>query len=453
MTELADRTADLLERRLARAQVEGRLPSGVAGVVRDGSLVWSAGAGLLDGAVPGADTQYRIGSITKTFVAVAVLRLRDEGDLDLGDRLEDHLPGTPFGEVTIAQLLAHQAGLQSEAHGPWWERTPGASWEAVAAQLDPAAVVHPPGRRFHYSNLGYAVLGELVAQLRGAPWDGVVRDELLGPLGMARTTTRPVAPAAPGLAVHPHAEVVLAEPEHDAGALAPAGQLWSTIADLARWAALLAGHGPPEVLHPDTLAEMRRPVALWDEPGRPWTNAHGLGLQVFNLDGRRAVGHGGSMPGFLALVRVDVETGDGLVLATNTTAGLDPELTGDLLAILDAEEPHVAPAWTPTPVDAATLALTGTWYWGPSPQRLRALPDGWVELAPATGPGRRSRFEPRGVDTWVGLEGYYAGEPLRAVRRDDGEVTHLDLASFVLTRRPYDPDTAIPGGVSPDGWR
>src|SRR5436305_14667411 len=106
-------TARRLLARTARAQRDGRAPSLVAGVVRDGGLAWSTGRGAV--AEPHTDVQYRLGSISKTVTAVVVLRLRDEGRLHLDDPLHRHLPGTPFGDRTIAQLLAHLAGAAAES--------------------------------------------------------------------------------------------------------------------------------------------------------------------------------------------------------------------------------------------------------------------------------------------------------------------------------------------------
>ena len=108
-----------LVHRLARAQTEGRAPSLAAAVVRDGEAVFRHAIETT------TDTQFRIGSLTKTFVAVLVMRLRDEGVLDLSDILDKHLPGTKAGALTIAQLLSHTSGLASETPSPWWERTPG----------------------------------------------------------------------------------------------------------------------------------------------------------------------------------------------------------------------------------------------------------------------------------------------------------------------------------------
>ncbi|WP_435272837.1 serine hydrolase domain-containing protein [Streptomyces parvulus] len=234
--ELLPATRRQLLHRIAVAQAEGRTPSLVAAVVRDGRTVWHGARTSVEGHGPDENVQYRIGSITKTFTAVLVLRLRDEGLLDLGDPLEKHLPGTGAGEATIAELLAHSGGLAAESPAPWWERTPGSLRPELADVLGKQPFLHPVGRRHHYSNPGYTLLGALVAQVRGASWEEVLRREVLEPLGLHRTSTRPSDPHAGGWAVHPWADVMLPEPAEDLGRMAPAGQLWSTTGDLARFA-------------------------------------------------------------------------------------------------------------------------------------------------------------------------------------------------------------------------
>lgn len=81
---------------------------------------------------------------------------------------------------------------------------------------------------------------------------------------------------------------------------------------------------------------------------------------------------------------------------------------------------------------------------------LRA--DRALELTLLGDRARASRFQPESDGSWTGLDGYYAGEPLRVVFADDGSASHLDLGSFVLTRTPYDPAAPVPGGVDPQGW-
>ncbi|MER6975912.1 serine hydrolase domain-containing protein [Streptomyces carpinensis] len=452
--ELLPGTRRALLHRIAVAQAEGRAPSLVAAVARNGRTVWNGARTSVDGHAPDENTQYRIGSITKTFTAVLVLRLRDEGVLDLGDPLEKHLPGTGVGEATIADLLAHSGGLAAESPAPWWERTPGALRPELADVLGEKPLRHPVGRRFHYSNPGYTVLGSLVEKLRGAAWEDVLRREVLEPLGLDRTTTRPQAPHAGGWAVHPWADVMLSEPTEDLGRMAPAGQLWSTTGDLARFAVFLA-QGDDRVLSVESLREMRRPSAPPESGDVVTGYAYGLGLELRRSGERLLVGHSGSLPGFLASLTIAVEDDVAAVVLANCTSGVPLATVGaDLVRIVADAEPRIPEPWRPLrKVDPSVLELAGQWYWGTSGFGLRLTADGLLSLEPLSGNGRRSRFRANGDGTWTGLEGYYAGELLRPVRRTDGSVDHLDLGSFVFTRQPYDERSSVPGGVDPEGWR
>lgn len=471
--ELLPSTRRALLQRVAVGQRDGRAPSLVGAVVRDGSLVWCGSRSMIEGHAPDADTQYRIGSLTKSFVAVLVMRLRDEGLIDLADPLSRHLPETTApsrpgsaadlggtgldadglraaGRLTVAQLLSHTSGIASETPGPWWERTPGDLRPELADVLGADPVKHPAGRRYHYSNPGFALLGALVERLRGTHWYEALRAEVLEPLGMSRTTLLPQAPAAGGFAVHPWADVMRPEAVQDTGLMAPAGQLWSTAGDLARWAAFLTD-GRAGVLGEATLEEMRRPAAPPEDPG----GGYGLGLQLGQYGKRRLSGHTGSMPGFLATLWVSPQERVGAIVLANATSG--PQvgtIAADLLAITADAEPVLPPAWRPADsLPPELLELAGPWYWGTNAYALRVHADGGLSLGPLTGSGRAARFhvEHNGTgDTWIGREGYYAGERLRPVRRPDGSLSHLDLGSFVFTREPYDPAAPVPGGFP--GW-
>ena len=314
-------------------------------------MVWSGGRGLVDGQAPDSDTQYRAGSITKTFVAASVMRLRDAGRLRLSDPIASYLDdgaAGAAGSMTIGQLLSHSAGLRAETAGPWWERTQGSSLaELSAGSLGEEAARFRPGRRHHYSNVGYALLGALLSAQHGRPWYDVIASELLRPLGMDRTTTRPQRPHATGYAVHPYADALLAEPEHDAGAMAPAGQLWTTVADLAAFARFLAGDAPG-LLAPATLAEMREPIVINDLASQPWATGYGLGLQLWNVAGVRYYGHTGSMPGFIAVVQItDGPGADTAIVLCNSTTGFSRSLGTDLLG-----DPGRRRAVLPARVDA-----------------------------------------------------------------------------------------------------
>ncbi|MFJ5260637.1 serine hydrolase domain-containing protein [Streptomyces sp. NPDC088387] len=452
--ELLPQTRRALLHRVAVGQAEGRAPSMVAAVVRGGRTVWTEARSSVDGHGPDENVQYRIGSITKTFTAVLVLRLRDEGLLDLQDPLEKHLPGTRAGEVTVAQLLAHTGGLAAESPAPWWERSSASLRPELGDVLGERPFLHPVGRRFHYSNPGYTLLGALVEKLRDAPWADVLRRELLEPLGLDRTSAQPQAPHAGGWAVHPWADVLLPEPTEDLGIMASAGQLWSTAADLARFAVFLT-EGDDRVLSAESVREMRNPAAPGEAADIVDGVGYGLGLQLQRRDKRLLVGHSGSLPGFLANLVISVEDDVAAVVLANCTSGpLIASIGADLLGIVADAEPRIPAPWKPLrEVDPEALELAGQWYWGTHGFALRVTADGLVSLEPLAGRGRRSRFRANGDGTWTGLEGYYAGELLKAVRRPDGSVSHLDLGSFVFTRQPYDNGASVPGGVHPDGWQ
>lgn len=312
-------------------------------------------------------------------------------------------------------------------------------------------VLHPAGRLHHYSNPGYTLLGSLVEALRGAPWEEVLRREILEPLSMHRTSAQPVAPAAGGWAVHPWADAILPEPAEDLGLMAPAGQLWSTADDLCRFGAFLA-EGDDRVLSAESVREARTPATPLE--AGDWQGGYGLGVQLVHGGGRTFVGHTGSLPGFVAALWVSIE--DGLVAVTlaNVTSGPPVGVVAaELINIVAEAEPRIPEPWRPLPeVDQTLLDLTGPWYWGATPYVLRLTADRGLDFKPLSA-GRRSRFVARPDGTWKGLDGYYMGETLRVVRRPDGQVSHLDLGSFVYTREPYEPGDAVPGGVDEQGWR
>ncbi|MGH8791873.1 MAG: serine hydrolase domain-containing protein, partial [Stackebrandtia sp.] len=390
-----------------------------------------------------------IGSITKTFTAVLVMRLRDEGLLDLSDPLEAHVSGTPFGDRTIAALLSHTGGLAAEPPGSWWERSPGVEAARLREGLDDEALRHRSGRRFHYSNLAYAMLGQVVAARRGCDWTRALRQEILRPLELDRTTVLAKAPHADGFAVHPYADVTMPEPAHDSKAMGPAGQLWSTAADLGRWARFLVGEGG-DVLCGDTLAEMREPQVVDD--GAAWTGGFGLGLQLLRRDGRRVFGHSGSMPGFQAGLWIDEDSRDAAAAFMNCTTTTVKGVALEVLDAVVAREPRPVREWAPREsVEESLLELTGLWHWGTSSALLRVLGDGQLRLEPLEGMLSRSRFRPEGHDRWIGVDGYHAGEVMRVERDAAGRPERLNLHTFVLTREPYRPIEAIPGGVD-EGW-
>ena len=426
-------TAARLLHAVATVQAATHQPSLVAGVVRNGDLVWSAArGGETGGAEPGTGTQYRIGSITKSMTAVMVVQCRDDGLIDLAEPVSTVLGDVPFGATTMHQLLSHTGGLPAEPAGPWWERRDGGDFAVLSDEVRDQAVVVPPGRQQHYSNLGYALLGQVVAKLRGRPWPDVVRQWLLDPLDMRRTTYHPEPPHASGYSVHPWSGRLDPEPHTDTRAMAPAGQLWSTVADLARYLSFWLDPDPG-VLTRTSAAEMRIPVGGRADEGLE--ASYGLGLSLGARPGRLVVGHGGSMPGFLAGFAVDIAHGTGAVALSNGTLGDTPGLPQALLDIVAKSEPRLPGVWQPEPQLAGVDELLGPWFWGDTP--LTLVVQGGHLLLDSANSGRRSRFVASGRDTWRGLDQYFTGETLTVRRNSDGSVAGLELATYELTRTPY----------------
>jgi CubicO group peptidase (beta-lactamase class C family) len=425
-------TSRRLLSRLAGAQRSARLPSVVATLVRDGEVCWTGVRGdATGGASAGPDLQYRIGSITKTLTTVRLLQLVRDGEVALDATVGDLLGPVGYADRSLRSLLGHVSGMQSEPVGPWWERSPGVSWEELTAANDGTLEAVPRGRQFHYSNLAFALLGRVAEVVSGEPWFDDLRAHVLAPLGMARTTYLPAAPAAQGFSVHPYAGTLHEEPATDTRAMAPAGQLWSTTGDLAAYARfLLEGH--QEVLPLDDLLVASHPQS--GDRHALLAAAHGLGFALARGGSGMLVGHSGSVPGFLAGLFVDRGRGTGGVVLANGTEGLATlDLVRDLLETLEEAEPTVGPTWVAEPeVPAELLDTLGVWHWGNAPfafaleeRRLVARSDGAVAYVFEVKDGRI-----------VGVSGYHAGETLHVRRHADGTVSHLEVATFVYTREP-----------------
>jgi CubicO group peptidase (beta-lactamase class C family) len=290
--------------------------------------------------------------------------------------------------------------------------------------------------RFHYSNLGYGLLGGVVERLTGQSWYELLTDRLLRPLGMTRTTYQAQDPFAPGYVVHPWSDTLREEPREDARAMAPAGQLWSTVDDLGRFAAALAG-AKADVLSPAIVAEMAAPVVLADIDA--WTQGYGLGLQLWRSGEWIHIGHTGSMPGYLASIVVHRRSGIGAVAFANTYSlpgiGIGRLAISVLDTVLDGEPEPTAVPWQPVgPPPAEVEPLCGRWWW-----MGREFEARWEDTLVLRGtmPGAEPwRFTPEGPDRWRGQTGDQAGEILAVLRDADGKVTGLDIATFVFRREP-----------------
>ncbi|GAA4206646.1 serine hydrolase domain-containing protein [Actinocatenispora rupis] len=435
------------ERLVRRAQRSARVPAVQVAVHRADRPLWTFEVGDAGGGVElGPETQFRIGSITKTFTAVLVMQCRDDGLLDLDDPVSAHLDvPEPHRELTVRRLLTHTAGLQREPYGDIWDTLAVPSLDETLAGLAHAERILPSGRRFHYSNLGFALLGHLVAARRGAPWAEVLADRILTPLDL-HLTLQPGENAATGYLVDAWSDHARPEPRTDLGGIAPAAQLWGTAAELARWGSFLADpvHQDPKgaVLAADTLAEMRHPQALRDD--RVWKAGWGLGLIVRpGADRAVDVGHGGAMPGFLAEAygRVpgaeDVPPGlAAAVLLSSGTADGALGLSFDLMeAAVERDPADIEPWHVGEPAPPELRSVLGHW-WGEGFEYVFRWRAGHLE---ASGVGEPvgtppAVFAVESADLLRSVAGREIGEQLRLTRDADGRVVRLHWATYRFTR-------------------
>jgi CubicO group peptidase (beta-lactamase class C family) len=435
--------AEKAYRRLVqRAQADGRIPALSVALHRSDRPLWTYTVG---DATP--ETLFRLGSVTKTFTAVLVLQCRDEGLLDLDDPLARHLDLPRHGELTVRRLLSHTSGLQREPYGDLWDTLQLPDTAALLADLERAERVLPAGRRYHYSNLGYALLGRLVEVVRGGDWAELLAQRVLRPLGLASVTAEPGPGHATGYLVDAYSDHARPEPLTAMGAVAPAAQLWGTAADLARWAAFLA---EPAALDPDgavlraeTVHEMSWPLTTTDEA--LWAAGFGLGLILVPRAARIVhIGHDGAMPGFLA--GVYGRRGEGTppacgaaVLGSSGTAREILELPHTLLdAVVEQDPPEIRP-WTPgEPAPEQLRSVLGRW-WSEGFEYVFSWHDGSVRARGAQDPADRppAVFEPLPdrPDVLRTVSGREVGELLRLTRSGDtGEVVLMHWATYRFTR-------------------
>jgi CubicO group peptidase (beta-lactamase class C family) len=409
----ADLSADLVDGvdALVDAFAADGGPPGLAfGVVRDGDLVLSGGRGVraLPGrgaspgsVVPDADTVFRIASMTKSFTAAAVLQLRDEGALALDDEAVRYVPAlagvrpptADAAPLTIRTLLTMAGGLPTD--DPWGDRQQGLPEADFDALLSGGlSFAWSPGTAFEYSNLGYAILGRVVAAAAGAPYRDAITRRLLEPLGLTSTVFEASQVPSERLAVGHVRRAAGWEPVpfDPHGAFAPMGGILSSVRDLARWVGEYTDAFPPrddpEGGHPlrrSSRREQQQPVLPYllqlgwtavNVPPALRAAHYGFGL-VVETHPRfgPVIGHSGGYPGFGSHMRWHPGSGLGVVVLGNGTyapafllterildALLATELDGPPPVVVRGPAPGDGRPWPPTEAAAADVErLVAAW--------------------------------------------------------------------------------------------
>lgn len=334
-------TTDQLEIHARVDEILNRRPAvGLAvGVVRNGRLEFFSGRGVAEiasGTPVTEDTAFRIGSISKTFTAIAVMQLWEQGLIDLDAPANDYLRAyqlipakASFRPATVRHLLTHTAGIPEVVH-PSRVLVPDFGETVKLGQPVPTLAEYyrgglrleaDPGTRFSYGNHGPATLGQLVEDVSGMPFDRYLREHIFEPLGMAGSdlvrSERIQSRLATGYTLGRNGPKAVVDRE---SVTAGAGGVYSTPRDMARYVAALLGGGANQhgsVLKPATLASMFEPQY------RPDPRVPGIGLAFFRLNpgGHGVVEHQGILPGFNSQMFVAPNDGIGVLGFTNGARG------------------------------------------------------------------------------------------------------------------------------------
>lgn len=307
--------------RLIEYHVQSKgLPALSVALVDDQSVVWARGFGYADPdrKVPAtADTIYRVGSVSKLFTDIAVMQLVEAGQINLDAPITTYLPEfrpkNPSGKaITLRQLMTHRSGLLREPPVGNYFDPNHLSLEEMVASLNSTELVYPPESKVKYSNAGVAVVGYVLERTQRERFAKYVRRKILQPLGMSRSFFEPdpalMGDVAKAIMWTLHGREFPA-PTFELG-MAPAGCMYSTVNDLARFLMVLARRGEG-LLKPETLE------AMWQPQFAPKDAKTGIGLGFFvdQHQQRRRVGHNGAMYGFATELAFLPEEKLGVVVA------------------------------------------------------------------------------------------------------------------------------------------
>lgn len=380
-----DQAAALAHDLFAAAAVRDRIPAIAWGLVHDGRLVASGGAGQLPGGrTPDADDVFRIASMSKSFTAAAVLLLRDDGRLRLDDPVASWVPaaatvGNDGPPITIRDLLTMTGGLPTD--DPWGDRQESLAaedWHSLVA--DGLRFAWPNRSRWEYSNAGYALLGSVVSAVTGEAFVHAVEEILLSRLELPATCYdyRHVAPDRLVSGFRLGRNGLLPEPPVTPGAFSAMGGLHSSVRDLATWVSGFttawrdeaAGTGHPlsrwsRLEMQATQRHISTSVLTPPAPPAAASMGYGFGLWNTDVDGvGQVVAHSGGYPGYGSHMRWHVPSGWGVVALGNRSYAPVAAVAAEVLwRLVDGDGPVTPPvtAWPETlaAMDFAETLLSG----------------------------------------------------------------------------------------------
>lgn len=307
--QAVDKVDDFIKAEMQKQHI----PGVSLAIIKNGKIIKAKGYGLANvetNTPVTAETVFKIGSISKPIIAMGIMLLIEDGKISLDDKVSKFLDGTPetWKDITVRNLLSHTSGIIREA--------PGFDSAKIQQDADVIKTAYPlplnftAGEKFEYSNVGYFSLAEIIRKVSGKPWSEFLAERIFKPLGMNSTHPTTFEEIIPNRANAysfsnnklTNAEVYLA--------VRPSGAFLSTISDLIKLEAALNG---TSFLKPETRKTMWMPFKLND--GKD--SLYGLGWRIDEINGRKRIGHGGSLNGFKSFYARFVDDGITVIVMTN----------------------------------------------------------------------------------------------------------------------------------------
>lgn len=405
-------------------------------ISENGKVIFEQASGLanVEFDVPNtAQTVFEIGSVSKSFTAVAILKLQEQGKLKVTDPLSKYVPGFAYGDtVTLHHLLTHTSGIPSftSFRGFIETQKQNISQDQIVETLKDKPLEFTPGDRFSYSNSGYTLLGRVIEKASGMPYQDYITQNVLKPLGFQK------------IAFHSRLDVVKNRasgyvldgvgfrlPEaHNVEIAGPAGGLFATASELNRW---LPGLFEGKLLNAESVRAFTTPhIKIGNEPG--FSN-YGYGVGTGEMFGHQAVSHGGNINGFNAVMVYFPEEKLSMTVTSNVEGISSTELVNDLVRTY-----FDVPVKLPTPRTLVSVSETvlnsyaGTYKAKEAPLSLRFYVHAGMLMVEIPGQGifqllpeADDRFYLSGLDSELTFK--KSGEKVTLEVMAGGQILHAEM--------------------------
>ena len=402
---------------VVKAFDKANLFHGVVSVSKDGKVLLSKGYGLADASantLNDPSLAYQIGSVNKQFTAIAIMKLQEEGKLNVMDTLSRFFPEIPnAGKITIHHLLTHSSGLYNYTNDTtFWlkEANIHSSKAKMISRFSGKPLEFEPGSKYSYSNSGYLLLGYIIEKVSGKTYENYMRENIFYPLGMKQTGFDFTQKIAKATGYYDNGTSFIKSMIVDSSGSYAAGAMYSTVNDLQKWVSAIHDK---KLISPES----------WTKALTPFKENYAYGFSRGSLNGKELIWHNGGIHGFLSQLVYFPGSNSSVILLSNYMQSNLDDLARALSMLLHGEKPALPKVRTEIQLPLEVLQqYTGTYELFPGFSITVSL-EGNNLVAKATGQEtfrlfaeKEDFFFYKAVDAQV-----------RFVKGADGKISHLIL--------------------------